>query len=142
MKARRLLAGALGCAVLHAAFSIYWGLGGTWLLETVGQFAVDMQARGQLTDRIMLLSIGAFKLAAGVVPYRYPHVRWVRLASWLGASIMLTWGALGVMWGLVGLLTPSDARNIPAFIGHVFVWDPLFVVWAVLLMLGLRYTRQ
>ena len=32
---------ACGLGLVHAAFSLYWALGGQWLLATVGRFAVQ-----------------------------------------------------------------------------------------------------
>ncbi len=55
---------AMVAGLLHAAPSLYWALGGTWLLETVGQFAVDLRAEGMASTTVLLLAITA--LAAGL----------------------------------------------------------------------------
>lgn len=50
---------AMVAGLLHAAPSLYWALGGTWLLETVGQFAVDLRAEGAASTTALLLAITA-----------------------------------------------------------------------------------
>jgi hypothetical protein len=46
------IAGLAGA--VHALFSLYWALGGRWLLSTVGQWAVDLSTEGPLAVGIAL----------------------------------------------------------------------------------------
>ncbi|GMA38495.1 hypothetical protein GCM10025883_05400 [Mobilicoccus caccae] len=63
-----LFVGAAVAGLLHAAASLYWALGGTWLLDTVGQFAVDMQREGGPLITLMLWVVTLAKVAGALVP--------------------------------------------------------------------------
>jgi hypothetical protein len=83
------IAGAAG--VLHAAASLYWALGGQWLLATVGQWAVNLAARAPLTAGIALGLIALMKLLAATVPIgvaygKVPWRRFWRAISWGGRA--------------------------------------------------------
>jgi hypothetical protein len=54
--ASRVLVGAAALAdTVHAGFSLYWGLGGTWLLATVGQAAVRLSVNASVQAGIAQL---------------------------------------------------------------------------------------
>lgn len=76
---------AMEAGLIHGAASLYWALGGNWLLVTVGQFAVEMQREGGLQFHIMLGAIAGAKIAAAVIPWvdhrtapRMPGSGWSR----------------------------------------------------------------
>ena len=54
--------------VIHAAFSLYWALGGTWLLDTVGQGPQDFVKSGPLSASLVLGLIALFKALAITAP--------------------------------------------------------------------------
>ena len=60
----------LACTVglLHAAFSLYWALGGRWLLETVGKGPEEMLNKTAIGATGALLLIALFKALAAVIP--------------------------------------------------------------------------
>lgn len=132
--------------LLHAAASLYWALGGEWLLDTVGQFAVDMQRSGDVTVTVMLWIVTLVKIAGALVPLvdhlRLPAHRWVRVVSWLGVAVMLVWGGAGMLGAWIALASGTADGSDRALFGHAYLWDPLFVVWAVLLAVGLLASRS
>lgn len=136
---------AAGAGMVHAAASLYWAFGGTWLLNTVGQFAVDLQRTGGLEVRLMLVAVAAAKAAGAIVPWldhaRPPAHRWVRVVSWLGAAVLLVWGGAGTVGAWIGVAAGRSLRHEPALVGHALPWDPLFVLWGLLLAAALRRSR-
>lgn len=140
--------GAAVAGLAHAAASLYWTLGGTWLLDTVGAFAVRMQEEGGLAIRAMLAGITVMKIAGALVPLvdhlRPPAHRWVRVVSWLGVAVLVAWGGMGMLGSWYSLATGTTlvtSGEQAALVGHAFLWDPLFVVWGVLLGVGLLRSR-
>ena len=67
-RARRYLWCAALCGAVHAAFSLYWALGGRWLLDTVGQWALDWADRAPTAASLALVGIGVAKAAGAAVP--------------------------------------------------------------------------
>src|SRR5690625_7970421 len=65
---RRFLWAALILGLVHAFWSFYWAFGGTWMLDTVGQWAVVSQLHEPVQTFSVLLSIGVVKTAAAVIP--------------------------------------------------------------------------
>jgi hypothetical protein len=67
--------------------------------------------------------------------------RWV--AS-IGAAGLIAYGLLNVIvaWSvLTGLITTGTGYDAPAEFGHAALWDPLFLLWGLLLAGGLALTR-
>ena len=138
---------AAACAgLVHAAASLYWALGGSLLLDTVGQFAVDLQRTGGLEVRLLLVVVTAVKVAGAIVPWldhaRPPAHRWVRVVSWLGVVVLLVWGGAGTVGAWIGVAAGRSLRHEPALVGHALLWDPLFVLWGLLLAVALRRSRS
>ncbi|GAA1919111.1 DUF3995 domain-containing protein [Nocardioides hwasunensis] len=142
-RAPLLLAGLLG--TVHAAFSLYWGVGGGWLVETLGRRMVDAFAGWEW----LLLPIGVVKLVAAWVPLVAARQGWplrwfTRTACWLGAVVLVLWGGLNTVVGnlvLIGLIVPDGGYDRAGMIGHAFLWDPLFLAWGVVLAAGLTRGR-
>ena len=135
-----VLAGVLG--TVHAGFSLYWGVGGTWLLGTLGERMVDAFAGWEW----LLVPIGAVKLTAAWVPLLaasrgWPARRLVRGTCWTGAAVLVAWGGLNTVVGdlvLTGVVVPDDGYDRLGMVGHALLWDPLFLVWGLALAVGLR----
>lgn len=129
---------------LHAAASLYWMVGGTWLLETLGSTVLEtFEGR-----RWLLLPVVVVKAAGAAVPLfmnSWPRElrRLTRAVSWVGATLLVVWGGAGAIVANLVLLGVIDTGPIdrPAMIGHAWLWDPLFVVWGVSLAVGLWRTR-
>lgn len=139
-----------GVALVHAGFSAYWALGGRWLLRTVGAWAVDLVHRAPLVSGVVLGLVAVAKVAGAAVPLLVESGRlrgrtvWRRLEL-LGAVVLVGYGALNVAAGwavLGGVLHSSGGYDRAAELGHAALWDPLFLVWGVLLAAGLRATRR
>jgi hypothetical protein len=143
--AARLPVGAYGAALLallYAAVSAYWTLGGTALLSTVGG-PLEELAR-QPTPAVVALgaAVTAAKLAgvalslALVQPWgrRLPQPPLVRVAL-AAAALLVLYGGVLVLVGALALLgvfgpPPVDPT---ALRWHVLVWDLWFLLWGLLL---------
>ena len=138
-----VLAGVLGS--VHAAFSLYWGGGGEWLVETLGRRLVRAFAGWEW----LLLPIGAVKLFAAWVPLAaaragWPPRRLSRGVCWLGAVVLLVWGGLNTIVGnlvLARVIVPDGGYDRAGMVGHAFLWDPLFLAWGLALAIGLAQSR-
>lgn len=142
------------CAFLFAATSFYWGAGGSLGLDTVGQEAVELSASGDVGMFLALWFVGLLKVAGGLLGLALvqswgPRLfrPWMLLvAGWGGATLLVLYG--GVQIG-VQLLVVTGVIEAPAdmdwrgFYGHLYLWDPWFVIWGVLLAItALHYTRS
>lgn len=141
---------AASAGLLHAAASLYWALGGRWQLESVGEWAVHLADEHPVGAGLGLGALAALKAAAAVAPAlnetRKTRLHgFIRLCGWAGAAVLIIWGALSMVsaWAvLAGAITPTGGYNRATMIGHAAVWDPLFVVWGVALIAGLRMTMS
>ena len=142
---------AAGLGVLFAAVSAYWGLGGTWLLDTVGGSLAEAGRRRDvgliaIVWLTVVLKLVAAALGLAVVyhwspgsrrPYR---PRLIRTPAWIAAAILTGYGAVLTS---VGLLLQGGVFSIPADADHralrwhAFLWDPWFLVWGVALATAL-----
>ncbi|WP_120004849.1 DUF3995 domain-containing protein [Nesterenkonia muleiensis] len=133
---------------LHAASSIYWAFGGQWLLETVGQWAVEATQNGSFWTFAGLFVIGVLKLGAAWIPLlaqngRIPGRRFWRLISWVGGPGLILYGGansaagIGVLAGWIG----SDVPDRDALFGHAFIWGPHFALWGLALTTALAISR-
>ncbi|MEO7587373.1 MAG: DUF3995 domain-containing protein [Arachnia sp.] len=127
--------------VIHAGFSLFWAVGGTWLLWSLGSGLLQtFEGREWI-----LFPVGVVKLVAAVTPLAlflrgWPAHRLTRAACWVGASVLILWGGLNTVVGnlvLSGLIQPSAGYDRPGMIGHAWMWDPLFLGWGVALVIGL-----
>ncbi len=142
------IAGAAG--VLHAAASLYWALGGQWLLATVGQWAVNLAARAPLTAGIALGLIALMKLLAATVPIgvvygKVPWRRFWRAISWGGGLLLVVYGGINTVVSaavLGGLIRPEGGYDLNAMRGHAYLWDPLFFLWGSALVVSLWFSHQ
>lgn len=128
---------------VHALSSMYWGLGGDALLDTVGAVADQFQGR-----RWMLAVIGAAKGLAALIPLvlvargRIPGP--LRCALWAGATTLVLWGAVNTVTSALlaaDVLPRPESYDRAATLGHAVLWDPLFFVWGLSLALGLWASR-
>ena len=141
----RWLWAAAVAGLLHGAASLYWMLGGTMMLETVGASVLEA-FDGRMW---MLAPVVLVKVAGAVVPLlmnAWPLLlrRLTRLVCWLGVAMLVGWGGFGMVVAnlvLFGLITPEGGIDRPAMIGHAWLWDPLFVISGVCLAVGLWRTR-
>lgn len=136
--------------VAHALPSLYWALGGTALVSTLGGWAADWQREAPMQVMVLLLVIFAVKLAGAFVPLAnerglLPAPRLWRGLSWAGAGLLMAYGAVNVtaaVAALTGIVPPGPTMDTAALVGHAFLWDPLFLLWGLLLAMGLWRSRN
>jgi hypothetical protein len=139
---------ALAAAVLafaSAAVSLFWTLGGTLLLDTVGGALEDL-ARTRSPPAVMLgVATVAIKGAAGVLALQLagsaPPGRRVLVLTAAAAAVLSFWGGANVLAGslvLAGVIDPGEPVDEHALRWHVVLWDPWFVVWGVALAWATR----
>lgn len=140
---------AAGVGIVHGLFSLYWALGGRWLLDTVGAWAVDLAVDAPVAAGIVLALIAVVKFAGATVPLlvesdRMSGRRGWRVAEWVGAAVLVVYGLANtvVAWFvLAGVIVPDGGYDRAAMIGHAALWDPLFLCWGLFLGAGLALTR-
>jgi len=150
MRPRQLAYAAAAMAVLSALPSVFWTLGGTLLLDTVGG-SIEELARARSVAALVLgaaaalAKFGAAGLALALVqPWgRRGPDRLLLAANAVVSVVLITWGGANVLMGslsLAGVVT-ADGLDERALRWHVFVWDLWFLVWGVVLALALAAVR-
>lgn len=148
--AQRALELATAAGLVHAFASLYWAAGGRWQLESVGQWAVQLADEHPITTGVALAALAGLKAAAAAAPLVNERRRNnrlytpIRLFSWVGACLLIVWGGISAVsaWTvLFGLITPAGGYHRETMLGHGLVWDPLFVIWGVALIVGLARTH-
>jgi hypothetical protein len=142
----RLLLAAAAVGLLHAAVSAYWAVGGTWLVDTVGQWAADWASEEPGTAFVVLMTVAVLKAAAAVGPLLLdPGRRTVRWGLGAGGAVLALYGAAntaGAWLVLTGVVVPGGEPDRPALLGHALLWDPLFALWGCLVLAGLLAGRD
>lgn len=150
--ARAAVVTAAALGLVHAGVSAFWMLGGTWLLETLGQRVLGtFDGRLWLLAPVVLVKVVAalapLTLVAGASGTTGRSARWrrpIRSLSWLGAAVLIAWGGANTVVSnlvLAGAVDPGGPIDRPAVIGHAWLWDPLFLAWGAALAVGLGLTR-
>jgi hypothetical protein len=141
-------------AFLFALTSFYWGFGGTLLLDTVGREAVELVEAGDVGIYVAVWFAGFVKVAGGVLalalvrPWgRRLFRHWMLLvAGWGGAVVLVLYGGVQIgiqLMVLGGILVPPGGIDWRGFYGHLYVWDPWFIVWGLLMgVTAFHYTRN
>lgn len=139
--ARTLVLVAAAAGLVHAGFSAYWALGGTWLLSTIGAIAVEFANRAPLESGLMLGAVAVAKALAALIPVavdaqRMPWPRVWRAISWVGGGGLVLYALVNIVVSgavLLGVLVPDGGYDRDAMIGHALLWDPLFLIWGLAL---------
>jgi hypothetical protein len=149
---RPLAYAAAGLALASAAVSLFWTLGGTLLLDTVGGAIEDLARERSLGALALgagtvLLKVAAALLALALVrvPVARPSWRWLLIASGAAGAVLILWGGANVLVGALVLgdvVAPGAAVDERSLRWHVFVWDLWFLVWGVLLALAVARQRH
>ena len=146
-----MLVWAAGLAgAVHAACSLYWAVGGRWLLATVGQWAVDLSAERSLAAGTTLGLVSAVKFLGAMIPVgvaygRLPWPWFWRSISWAGGLLLVAYGGINTLVApavLAGLIRPEGGYDTDAMRGHAYLWDPLFFLQGGALVLSLWLSRQ
>jgi hypothetical protein len=134
---------AAALAFASAAVSLYWTLGGTGLLDTVGG-EIERLARERSAAAIAVVGATAVaKLLAGALALallRSDRRPLFRAAIGGGALLGLYGGVLVVAGALVlaGAIDSSEPVDEYALRWHVFLWDMWFLVWGAALAVAGR----
>lgn len=141
------------CAGLFAVVSLYWAVGGTWGLESVGG-TIEQAAREQDPVMVVLLyavtvvkALGAVFALALVRPWGtvFPR-RLLLILGWAGAAVLVLYGGAltgGQLLIKIGVISGTSQMDMTAFHGHLYLWDPWFLVWGLLFGISLiRFARD
>ena len=155
-KGLRLAQAACGAGLAYAAVSVYWALGGTWLLDTVGG-TLELQGRTGNAGIILAVCAAAVKVIGAIVPLAAVGVTsWqatiagrrrlrVRVLAWLEAAILTIYGLVLTVAGLLvqsGAIAPAASADRRALAWHAYLWDPWFLLWGALVAAALARSRQ
>jgi hypothetical protein len=155
MRMTLALSAAIAAAAVGGAFalvSVFWGLGGTALLDTVGG-SLEAQGRAGSAGIVVLLWVSVLlKLIAAVLPLAVLQRwgppggrRWVRVLAWLAAVILTGYGLLLTSVGLLvqaGVIATDASADHRALAWHAYLWDPWFLVWGLLSLAALLAGRS
>jgi Protein of unknown function (DUF3995) len=147
---------ACGAGLAYAAVSVYWALGGTWLLDTV---AGTLEQQGRTGNPGIILAVWAaavLKVIGAIVPLVAVRVtsgqatiagrrRQVRVLAWLEAAILTIYGLVLTVAGLLvqsGAIAPAASADRRALAWHAYLWDPWFLLWGALVTAALVRSRQ
>lgn len=145
---------ALAAATLaftSAAVTLFWTLGGTLLLDTVGGAPEDLARQHTLGSVafgtvVVLVKVTAGLLALALLGHGdgWLRRRWLLIANGTAAAILLLWGGANVLLGglvLGGVITPDGAVDERDLRWHVYLWDLWFVVWGALIVVAITRHR-
>jgi hypothetical protein len=156
---------AFAVGLLYAAISVYWGLGGSWLLDTVGASLTQAGRSASalvvlavwcavglkvIASVLPLLAVGAVGVgavgvaAAGVAAAGSRLPRLIRALTWVEAVILTVYGLILTAVGLLvqaGVISPSANADHRALEWHAYLWDPWFLVWGLLVTAALLRSR-
>jgi len=151
----RLAQAACGAGMAYAAVSVYWALGGTWLLDTVGG---TLEQQGRVGNPGIILAVCAaavLKVIGAIVPLGAVGMtsgqatiagrRQVRVLAWLEAATLTIYGLVLTVAGLLvqsGAITPAASADHRALAWHAYLWDPWFLLWGALVAAALARSRQ
>lgn len=138
--------------LLFAAVSVYWGTGGTWMLDTIA-VSLERQARaGETGIFVALWAAVVLKIVAAVLPVmalrRMTHTtrnRIVWVLAWTAATFLTLYGLLQTA---VAQLVNVDVIHAAASVDdrrlawQAFVWDPWFLIWGLLAVAALLHDRR
>jgi hypothetical protein len=141
--------------LLYAAISVYWAVGGTWLLDTVGASLTQAGHGASAGVLFAVWAAAALKIVAAVLPLlavNPEHAppggrgrRVFRVLTWVEAVILVLYGLVLTVTGLLvqsGLVTAAANADHRALRWHAYLWDPWFLVWGLLVTAALLRSRR
>lgn len=134
---------ASACGGMFALVSLYWTVGGTVGLDTVGGFAERMARSGTATATLVLALVVVLKclgaaLALALVQRwgRALPRRWLLAAAVAASVLLILYGGVQVLAeSLVetGIIRPAGHVDWSDLGWHLGLWDSWFLVWGLLL---------
>lgn len=148
--ALRVAWAALVVGLPNAAVSLYWVLGGTWLLDTIGGSLEEQGRAGTVGVRLLVWAAVALKVIAVVLPLlalgRLPRLAWNRIVwvlAWVESAVLTIYGLVWTAGGLLAQAGVFPATTDPrALAWHAYLWDPWFLVWGLLVGAALLLGRH
>lgn len=141
---------AFALGLPSAVISTFWGLGGIWLLDTVGG-ALEENGRAGNPALIAVVWLAVLlKLVAsliGVAAVRSWFPTWARLTriiGWMAGAILFLYGLVLTAGGIlveIGVISASADADRRAIRWHAFFWDPWFLLWGGCLLLAMALSR-
>jgi len=138
----------------YAAISVYWAVGGRWLLNTVGISPSQPGQAGHLAALLAVWGAAAVKAVAALLPLLaigvWPRTangglrRLARVLTWIEAAILTGYGLVPTASGLLvqaGVITPAAHADRLALSWHAYLWDPWFLIWGIFVFLALWRSR-
>jgi hypothetical protein len=156
-KGLRLAQAACGVGLAYAAVSVYWALGGTWLLDTVAGTVAQQGRTGNPGIILAVWAAAVLKVIGAIVPLAAAGVTSgqatiaarrrvrVRLLAWLEAAILTIYGLVLTVTGLLvqsGAIASAASADRRALAWHAYLWDPWFLLWGALVTAALVRSRQ
>lgn len=141
-----LAATALGLA--HAAVSLLWLLGSSWLLDTVGGSIEEWGRGGGLDVQLALLVVVVAKVAAvGLLWLAVRRgARAERLLAWAAGGFLTLYGGVLTIAGIAivgfGAADISASDDPYALKWHAFFWDPWFLLWGLCTLVTMRLSTK
>lgn len=133
-------------AALFALVSLYWAVGGTAGIATVGSQVTSIAggSGGLLVWGAVVLKLAGVAFALALVS------RWGRmfprllmlLAGYAVSVLLMIYGTVNIVGELLvvtGVVTGGSAADLYALHWHLALWDPYFLLWGVFLFLATRY---
>lgn len=129
--------------LVHAGVTFYWAAGGQFLLSTVSDRATSIFDGNEQ----WLYPVAALKALFALLPLLYllmrQRLRKARIILGIGALVLVLWGGINTVTAnlnFFGVLNSGAEGN--ELIGHAFVWDPLFFIWGMAVVVFLVSTRK
>ena len=141
----RLAYAACAWALAFAAIGFYWAVGGSLFIDTVGG-EIERQARARDADFLVVVWVtNVLKVAAAVLALSLVRPFGERLPRRAIATLLAAGGALLVVYETAELVqhvlmaTGAIGRgglDDTAVYGHIFFWDPWWILGGVLFALA------
>ena len=142
----------LGSAVV----SLGWGLGGTFLLDTVGGAVEQAALAGTPLALAAIVAVVALKVVGALLPgwavspdgstvYPSARRRLVRTLAWAEALLLTGYGAVMTVGGVLvttGAIEPAPGADLRAIAWHAYLWDPWFLLWGLAATVALLASRR
>jgi hypothetical protein len=153
---RGMLPALAGLAVglAYATISVYWAVGGRWLLNTVGISLSQPGQAGHLAALLAVWGAAGVKAVATVLPLLaigvWPRTangglrRLARVLTWIEAAILTGYGLVLTASGLLvqaGVIKAAAHADRLAREWHAYLWDPWFLIWGIFVFLALWRSR-